>query len=102
MTATVTVRVTERPDAEALHAALDALGRNSVRWPRSLPGDVEVTIDSADRAAVRAAVQGTAPTPTESAASRRRRRIIEDLSKADLVRAILDPVAREALRARLL
>ena len=99
---TVTVRITERPDAPALHAQLDALGRNQVRWPSALPGDLLVEIaEAADDDEVRAAVLSTAPTPPEPADARRRRLVIESLSKADLVRAILDTDYREQLRSRL-
>lgn len=95
----VSVLITERPDTDALHATLDTFGRNQVRWT----GDsleVEFAGD-VDAPAVRAAVRAVGPTPNESDDDRRRRLIIESLSKADLVRAIIDPAARDALRLRI-
>ena len=98
----VTVRITERPDTDALHAALDALGRNQVQWPRTLPGDLVCEFaESVDLATVHALVLATAPTPAEGSEAKRRRLLIDGLSKADLVRAIIDPAARDALRDQL-
>ena len=92
------VPFTERPDVEALHAALDVFGKNSVRW---LKGSVEVWFtEEHDSTAVRAAVLSVGPTPAEPADDKRRRLVIEDLSKFDLVEAMLDPAKLEVIRAK--
>ena len=98
----VSVLITERPDTDALHAALDTLGRNLVRWPRELPGYLSCDFSGdVDPAAVRALVLSTGVTPTEGADAKRSRLVIDGLSKADLIAAMLDPAALADLRGRL-
>lgn len=101
---TVHVLIDERPDLDALHAALDKLGRNQVRWPRGADGDLVVEFPDGTDATpeeIRGVVRSVLPTPEEAPEAKRRRLVVDGLSKADLVAALLDPSALADLRARL-